>query len=211
MEGFWGMGSTISSHAIIQRAGVHGGGPSQKPGELSKDLLSGGMGQRVEDNLNRILRRTQTMLERERATIMRLAHALEEHKTLAGEDVVAVIECEPGTVVDGTIYREPEFMAEIEAYHANMLNAHQDGEQRFELDPPMRVSLRTVEVTVESNGLSGNGHTAVNGHGDPDSNGEARPQYLDPTGAAIAGTGTPQLLRADDDEDDDEEPSGSKR
>ncbi len=63
MEGFWGMGSTIASHAIIQRAGVHGGGPTQKPGDLNKEFLSGSMGQRVEDNLNRLLRRTHTLIE----------------------------------------------------------------------------------------------------------------------------------------------------
>ena len=73
MEGFWGMGSTIASHAIIQRVGVQRGGPSQKPGDLNKDLLAGSLGQHVEDNLNRLLRRTQTLIERERDTILRVA------------------------------------------------------------------------------------------------------------------------------------------
>ena len=130
MEGFWGMGSTIASHAIIQRAQIHGGGPTQKPGDLNKELLSGSMGQRVEDNLNRLLRRTHTLIERERDTILRVAHALEEQKTLAGEDVVAVIEKEMGTVVDGGIYHDPEFVGEIERYHERMLLAHQEGTQR---------------------------------------------------------------------------------
>jgi ATP-dependent Zn protease len=208
MEGFWGMGSTIASHAIIQRAGVHGGGPTQKPGELNKDLLSGSIGQRVEDNLNRLLRRTHTLIERERDTILRVAHALEEHKTLAGEDVVAVIEKRLGTVLDGSVYLDPEFVDEIDRYHERMLAAHQEGMQRVEFDPPIRVALAQVEATVERNGLSGNGHgVPANGHAEPDTNGDGPPAFVDHTGTAIVGTGTGQLLRAGGDEDDEEEPA----
>jgi hypothetical protein len=208
MEGFWGMGSTIASHAIIQRAGVHGGGPTQKPGELNKDLLSGSIGQRVEDNLNRLLRRTHTLIERERDTILRVAHALEEHKTLAGEDVVAVIERCLGTVLDGSVYLDPEFVDEIDRYHERMLAAHQEGMQRVEFDPPIRVALAQVEATVERNGLSGNGHgVPASGHAEPDTNGDGPPAFVDHTGTAIVGTGTGQLLRAGGDEDDEEEPA----
>jgi ATP-dependent Zn protease len=212
MEGFWGMGSTIASHAIVQRAGVHGGGPAQKPGELNKELLSGSMGQRVEDNLNRLLRRTHTVIERERATILRVAHALEEHKTLAGEDVVAVIEQRLGTVLDGSVYLDPEFVDEIDRYHERMLAAHQEGMQGVEFDPPIRVALAQVEATVEPNGVGGNGQSAVatNRQSEPDTNGDAPPAFVDQTGTAIVGTGTGQLLRArsdEDDEDDEEEPA----
>ena len=144
------MGSTIASHAIIQRAGVGGGGPSKKPGDLNKELLTGSIGQRVEDNLNRLLRRTHTLIERERDTIMRLAHALEEHKTLAGEDVIAVIELKQGTRVDGSQYADPEFIAQIEDYHTRMLAAHQQGVQRIEFDPPMRTALVSMALDDES-------------------------------------------------------------
>jgi ATP-dependent Zn protease len=208
MEGFWGMGSTIASHAIIQRAGVQRGGPSQKPGDLNKDLLAGSLGQHVEDNLNRLLRRTQTLIERERDTILRVAHALEEYKTLAGEDVVAVIEEEVGTVVDGRIYRDPDFVTEIEGYHERMLRAHREGLQRVEFDPPVRLTLAQMGATVEPNGVQGNGHavTVTNGQAEPETNGDSPPVFVDHTGTAIVGTGAGQLLRAGD-EDDEEEPA----
>lgn len=211
MEGFWGMGSTIASHAIIQRAGLRGGGPSQKPGELHKDLLSGDLGQRVEDNLNRLLRRTHTLIERERATILRLAHALEEHKTLAGEDVVAVIEERPGTVVDGSIYRDPVFMAEIEAYHERMLAAHREGVQRIEFEPPARVALVAAEPEPAP---IGNGHVSAElPVPDTPTNGSepvpvGPPTFVGPLGEPIVGPGTAQLLRATTDDEDDDRDAG---
>jgi ATP-dependent Zn protease len=204
MEGFWGMGSTIASHAIIQRAQIHGGGPTQKPGDLNKELLSGSMGQRVEDNLNRLLRRTHTLIERERETILRVAHALEEQKTLAGEDVVAVIEKEMGTVVDGNVYRDPEFVGEIDRYHERMLVAHQEGQQRVEFEPPQRRALRTAVDPLAANG-SGNGHTPV-ASAEHAENGAAPPMFVDHRGEAIVDPGTSRLLTAKHDDDDEEHP-----
>ncbi|MEX1009109.1 MAG: AAA family ATPase [Acidimicrobiia bacterium] len=202
MEGFWGMGSTIASHAIIQRAGVGGGGPTQKPGDLNKELLSGSMGQRVEDNLNRLLRRTHTLIERERDTILRVAHALEEQKTLAGEDVVAVIEQRMGTVVDGTVYLDPEFVGEIDQYHERMLLAHQEGTQRVEFEPPERQTLRSAVEPVSANG-SGNGQTPDVPVVDAE-NGSKQPAFVDHEGEAIIGPGTSQLLKANNGSEDDE-------
>jgi ATP-dependent Zn protease len=221
MEGFWGMGSTISSHAIVQRAGVGGGGPSQKPGDLNKDFLSGSMGQRVEDNLNRLLRRTHVLIERERETILRVSHALEQHKTLAGEDVVAVIELRRGTVADGTIYEDPEFVAEIESYHERMLGAHQDGLQRIDFEPPGRNTLRTA---VEPAPVTGNGHAPVAAAAEKGASGngavaaepleitttsDGAPAFLDHLGNAIVGPGTSQLLKAGADDDEDDETTGA--
>jgi len=217
MEGFWGMGSTISSHAIVQRAGVGGGGPSQKPGDLNKDFLSGSMGQRVEDNLNRLLRRTQMLIERERETILRVSHALEQHKTLAGEDVVAVIELRQGTVADGSIYEEPEFVREIEEYHERMLGAHQGGLQRIDFEPPargaaLRPAVEPAPVTgnghgpvapAADNGASGNGATAAE-PADVAVSSDNAPAFLDHLGNAIIGPGTSQLLKAGADDEDDE-------
>jgi cell division protease FtsH len=205
MEGFWGMGSTIASHAIIQRAGVHGGGPSQKPGDLNKELLAGSMGQRVEDNLNRLLRRTHTLIERERETIFRVAHALEEHKTLAGEDVIAVIEQRRGTMVDGTLYSEPEFVDEIERYHERMVAAHKEGTQRVDFEPPARTP---VPASVEPVPVSGNGRAAVAPNGQSETTPDDPPAFVDHAGQAIVGPGNGQLLRAhtsSDDPTDDEE------
>ena len=44
MEGFWGMGSTIASHAIIQRAQIHGGGPARSPATSTRSCSAGAWG-----------------------------------------------------------------------------------------------------------------------------------------------------------------------
>ena len=56
--------------------------------------------------------------------MLSLAHALERHKTLSGDDVVAVLEKRLGPIVDGRIYGDPAFVAELEAYHEAAVEAH---------------------------------------------------------------------------------------
>ncbi len=55
-----------------------------------------------------------------------LAHALETHKTLSGDDVVAVIEQRPGPFVDGRAYADPVLIQRLEEYHAGAAVAHRD-------------------------------------------------------------------------------------
>ena len=61
-----------------------------------------------------------------RNQVLALAHALETHKTLSGEDVAAVIDCTQGSIVDGRPYLNPVFLAEIEKYHVASMIAHQE-------------------------------------------------------------------------------------
>ena len=53
-----------------------------------------------------------------------MAHALESHKTLSGEDVEAVIEGKKGRGIDGRAYKVPAFMEVYGAYHERLVNAH---------------------------------------------------------------------------------------
>ncbi len=131
-----------------------------------------------------------------------MAHALEEQKTLAGEDVVAVIEQRMGTVVDGAVYLDPEFIGEIDRYHERMLLAHQEGMQRVEFEPPERRALRTAVEPVSVNG-SGNGQTPV-APAEHSENGSTQPAFVDHRGEAIIGPGTSQLLKANNESEDDE-------
>jgi cell division protease FtsH len=127
MEGYWGMGQTIASHGVTHKVGIGGGGP-KKPGEGEgdddRDLLRGSLGGRIEEKLREIYERAEALLSDERASVLRVAHALETHKTMSGEDLIAVIEGRQGTVVDGRIYHEPGFAESLEAYHAMVLAAH---------------------------------------------------------------------------------------
>ena len=57
--------------------------------------------------------------------VLAVAHALETHKTISGEDVAAIIENSVGPKVDGRVYHQPEFAAIAEQYHVAALEAHQ--------------------------------------------------------------------------------------
>lgn len=56
--------------------------------------------------------------------MLALAHALETHKTISGDDAEAALEARPGIVVDGAVYNDPEFVARLEEYHAAAAGAH---------------------------------------------------------------------------------------
>ncbi|MDQ7904265.1 AAA family ATPase [Phytohabitans sp. ZYX-F-186] len=125
MEGFWGMGSTVSSYAASAQIGTGtpgGRGPGNR--EDPEDVARRALADRIEDNLNTHLERVVELLEANRREILTLAHALETHKTLTGEDVVAVLERRPGPLVDGTVYQREELLREIEDYHRAAVAAH---------------------------------------------------------------------------------------
>jgi hypothetical protein len=81
---------------------------------------------RIEDNLSTLLQRSEEILQSNRSKVLALAHALEVHRTLAGDDVAAVIDCEKGPIVDGTAYSDPKVIAALEEYHAAAVIAHKN-------------------------------------------------------------------------------------
>lgn len=125
MEGHWGMGSTISSHASNRRfeVGAPGGGKGRDENDRE---LRRALSDRIEDNLNQLLERAEKLLKDNRREVLALAHALETHKTLPGEDVVAVIEGQLGTIADGRPYLDDSFIEEIEKYHRACVLAHRE-------------------------------------------------------------------------------------
>lgn len=125
MEGHWGMGSTISSHASNRRfeMGSPGGGKGKEDTEKQIRMA---VSDRIEENLSKLLIQTEQILRENRNQVLALAHALETYKTLSGEDVVAVIDCKQGSIVDGRPYLDPAFLAEIEKYHEASVVAHQE-------------------------------------------------------------------------------------
>ncbi len=134
MESHWGMGKGVSALPALQALGISGGVPEDKRrggaigfgAQLVKrdDGASGALGQRIEGALARLLAQAEDILTEHRAQVLALAHALETHKTLSGDDVVAVLEGRRGPIVDGRVYGEPAFVAALETYHAAALEAH---------------------------------------------------------------------------------------
>jgi hypothetical protein len=66
----------------------------------------------------------ETLLHDDRAKVLSLAYALETHKTLSGDDIVAVMEHTQGPLVDGRPYADQEFLDLLEEYHQAAAMAH---------------------------------------------------------------------------------------
>lgn len=134
MEGHWGMGSTVSSHASNRRndIGAPGGGKGKDDGvrELRMALAD-----RIEENLGGLLAKAEDILRKNREDVLALAHALEIHKTISGEDVDAVMQGGVGPLVDGRPYKDQHNREAIEKYHEAALKAHK-GHQKPDIEIP---------------------------------------------------------------------------
>jgi cell division protease FtsH len=130
MEGFWGMGTTVSSYSTAKRleVGSPGGGRggNLKKGQDPEAQARHALADRIEDQLTRLLGRTEEIIKENRGDVLALAHALETYKTLSGEDVVAVLDHTRGPLVDGTPYADERFMAQLSDYHQNAARAHRN-------------------------------------------------------------------------------------
>jgi ATP-dependent Zn protease len=130
MEGFWGMGTTVSSYSTAKRleVGSPGGGRggALKKGQDAEAQARHALADRIEDNLTTLLGRVEQILQEDRSHVLALAHALETHKTLSGEDIVAVMEHSRGPLVDGTPYGDENFLTELDEYHLSAARAHRD-------------------------------------------------------------------------------------
>ncbi|MFI7463314.1 AAA family ATPase [Nonomuraea sp. NPDC049646] len=149
MESYWGMGSGVTSLPALQELEIHGGkamrgrggggggiGITERdPVRAAPDLTPDVLGERIEFNLVRLLEQTERLLAEHRRQVLCLAHALETHKTLNGDDVVAVIRGERGPLVDGTIYASDELYEQLEDYHHDAARAHKE-HSRIERELP---------------------------------------------------------------------------
>jgi hypothetical protein len=136
MEGYWGMGKTVSSAASARRleAGTPGGARAAAPGagssaEGHSSPAFARLADRIEDNLGVLLVRAEGILRENERHVLALAHALETHKTLSGEDVTAVLEGGRGPLVDGAPYADDAFITKLREYHTAAKRAHQQHNQ----------------------------------------------------------------------------------
>src|SRR5690242_8989328 len=91
MEGYWGMGKTVSSAASARRleAGTPGGGqraatPGTNP-EAHGSPAFGRLADRIEDNLGVLLVRAEELLRDNERHVLALAHAPQTRQTLSGQ------------------------------------------------------------------------------------------------------------------------------
>ncbi|MEV6029768.1 AAA family ATPase [Nonomuraea sp. NPDC052116] len=168
MESYWGMGSGVTSLPALQELEIMGGKAMRKarpgaggtigiterePARNQPDLTPDVLGERIEFNLVRLLEKTEELLQEHRREVLCVAHALETHKTLNGDDVVAIIRREPGPLIDGTIYASDELCQELEDYHRDAARAHKE-HSHIERDLPGPVE-EPVELQPVAHGGPG--------------------------------------------------------
>lgn len=154
MLGYWSMGDTVASHGVSKLAIVGGGGGSAEDG-TDRNFLESDLGKRVEAKLQAMLEVTARLLTENRNEVLAVAHALETHKTVSGDDVEAIIEGRQGPLVDGRPYKNPGFTEEMERYHEAALEAHRE-HARVDLSMP----VPALTGAAAPNG-QGNGHVRL--------------------------------------------------
>jgi cell division protease FtsH len=147
MEGLWGMGETIGSYAVTRAPA----GAQPISDGTDRTLLDSPLGQRVERLLTDLAARTGELLLENRRHVLAVAHALETHKTISGEDVIAVIEGGRGPMVDGADY--VTFEDSLEDYHAQAMAAHQGRENVMTL-PALRETVSASDLDEDASGAA---------------------------------------------------------
>ena len=147
MFGFSGMGATIAS--MGSTLGLIGRNPSVTVEDgTDRQFLETDFGRRVDAKLHDLLERVAALLEADRDHLLAVAHALETHKTISGEDIEAIVEGHVGPVVDGSKYHDPVMRAELETYHAAVVEAmHAQG--RVQRPLPVLPGTLVVSATDE--------------------------------------------------------------
>jgi hypothetical protein len=171
MEGYFGMGQTVSVHGVTRDLGVAGGpaAPRNQRRE-DRDMLNSSLGGRIETKLIEMLTRTADVIEKNRLEVLGVTHALEKHKTITGEDVLAIVNGTEGPFIDGRRYHTEAFRQAAEAYHAEVVLAHRaHGPVLVPLPelPELEPGSEIDAVAGIANGIGAisglNGHSDLNG------------------------------------------------
>jgi len=140
MEGLWGMGGQVGSYA----ATLAQQGANPVLDGTDRNVLESALGKRAETRLEQLAERTGALLTENRNSVLAVGHALETHRTISGQDIEAIMRREQGPVVDGRPYAQPDFMAELEAYHESAMSIQSRGRSL-----PLPVAAPVRHVTPE--------------------------------------------------------------
>ena len=127
MEGYWGMGSTVTSHGVTHQVGIGGGGRPGKGNDKEKDLLKSGLGERIEVSLESLLQRTEKLLTENWLELPSRTPSRRTRRSPATTSRRSST-ATPGPLVDGTEYHSPEFAEQAKEYHQR---AHRPPRTRF--------------------------------------------------------------------------------
>jgi cell division protease FtsH len=161
MLGNWAMGDYLASHSATFEA-MEGA----QPGMPDRAVHDRPFGERVEAQLRVFYDEVYALMEENRTELLSLAHALEVHGALSGSDVEAVINRTQGPMVDGRVYADPTFQAELEAYHAEVM-AKLRVRGPVEIRLPRRDPVPQLALAASTPYSNGHGNGNGNGWGAP--------------------------------------------
>lgn len=115
----WAMGDTLTSH--VTNPATQGLGSTND--DLS-DARRDEFDRRVETRLQEVYKRTYDLMYENRWFLAAIAHALQAHKTITGEDIDAIYRGAQGPTLDGMMYRTEAFVQQYGAYLAAAQEAH---------------------------------------------------------------------------------------
>ena len=176
MSGYWGMGDTLASHAVQQQFGIGGGKRRGDDDDPERELLSSALGDQIEQRLADRYDAARCLLEANRIEVLAVAHALETHKTITGEDVSAIVDRDVGPFLDGRGYYTPDAVEALEDYHAAVLELRRTGGMQLPPLPKISgITGRLVEtvavpaaVPVGAGAAAGSESSSSNGSDDQD-------------------------------------------
>ncbi len=142
MFGFRGMGNNTAS------MGASLGFIGRRPSVIVEDgvdrqFLETAFGRDIDSKLKDLLARVHDLLEENRVHVLAVAHALETHKTITGDEIIAIIEGRLGLQLDGRSYHEPGAAEKLEEYHAAVVRAMR-GTTRVEVALPVFNGFRPI-------------------------------------------------------------------
>jgi cell division protease FtsH len=122
-----------STRMVIRMLGYAAMGRTMmSPGGVGSTALGGEridmrLAEQVEQKLQELQERACRLIAANEVYVMAIAHALEQHKTISGEDIDAIFNGTEGPLVDGAWYHSPHFIAAYKAFHADAVLAHRTG------------------------------------------------------------------------------------
>ncbi len=131
MEGFAAMGGTLASHSVLVAV----------DGDKTRTVFN----EAVETRLQELYCRAQQLISDNELMVMAVAHALELHHTISGEDVDAIFEGVKGPLADGAWYHTDEFRISYRRYHEKALEAHRE---QGTLDLPLPIPGQVVIMSA---------------------------------------------------------------
>ena len=120
-----GMGPNVAARQVTV-TGITGSMTAIPEDGIDRSIFDTDFGHHVEAHLKELLDQASDLLQKNRWFVLAVAHALETHKTITGDDIEAIYRGTKGLDVDGWIYHTDHFLISYEAYHLALLDAHKN-------------------------------------------------------------------------------------